>query len=137
MLNVKCRLSARGGKSAEGGAAMSMGNVWSFPAPGVDYDVTLGAMKALAEKIAKNHAGVHGVRASARRELHAGARVPEGGRGSHARIEAAAAGAEAVHAGDGESRSTRRSTMRMGSCTRSAAIRRAAKSSCATICRTI
>ncbi len=53
MLNVKCRLSARGGKSAEGAAAMSMGNVWSFPAPGVDYDVTLGAMKALAEKIAK------------------------------------------------------------------------------------
>ena len=32
---------------------MSMGNVWSFPAPGVDYDVTLGAMKSLAEKIAR------------------------------------------------------------------------------------
>src|SRR4051812_6175426 len=53
MLNVKCRLSARGGRSAEGGASMSMGNVWSFPAPGVDYDVTLGEMKALAEKAAK------------------------------------------------------------------------------------
>ena len=35
---------------------MSMGNVWSFPAPGVPYDVTLGAMKALAEKIARDHA---------------------------------------------------------------------------------
>ena len=53
MLNVRCRLNARGGKSAEGGASMSMGNVWSFPAPGVAYDVTLGAMKSLAEKIAR------------------------------------------------------------------------------------
>lgn len=52
MLNVRCRLSLHGGKSAEGGAGMSLGNVWSFPAPGVDYDVTLGAMKALAQKIA-------------------------------------------------------------------------------------
>jgi len=45
MLNVRCRVSLRFGKSAEGAASMSMGNVWSFPAPGVDYDVTLGAMK--------------------------------------------------------------------------------------------
>ena len=52
LLNVRCRLSLRGGKSAEGGASMSLGNVWSFPAPGVDYDVTLGAMKSLTEKIA-------------------------------------------------------------------------------------
>jgi L-alanine-DL-glutamate epimerase-like enolase superfamily enzyme len=52
LLNARCRLSLRGGKSAEGGASMSLGNVWSFPAPGVDYDVTLGAMKSLAEKIA-------------------------------------------------------------------------------------
>ncbi|MCU1236844.1 MAG: hypothetical protein JWP63_4811 [Candidatus Solibacter sp.] len=52
MLNVKCRLSTKAGKSAAGGASMSMGNVWSFPAPNVPYDVTLGAMKALAEKAA-------------------------------------------------------------------------------------
>jgi L-alanine-DL-glutamate epimerase-like enolase superfamily enzyme len=52
MLNVKCRLSTKGGKSASGAASMSMGNVWSFPAPNVAYDVTLGAMKVLAEKIA-------------------------------------------------------------------------------------
>jgi L-alanine-DL-glutamate epimerase-like enolase superfamily enzyme len=52
MLNVKCRLSTKSGKSASGGASMSMGNVWSFPAPNVPYDVTLGAMKALAEKVA-------------------------------------------------------------------------------------
>jgi L-alanine-DL-glutamate epimerase-like enolase superfamily enzyme len=53
MLSVRCRLSARGGRSAEGGAAMPLGNVWSFPAAGLDYDVTLGAMKSLAEKIAR------------------------------------------------------------------------------------
>lgn len=52
MLNVKCRVSTKGGKSASGAASMSMGNVWSFPAPNVAYDVTLAAMKALAEKIA-------------------------------------------------------------------------------------
>ncbi|MDE3196716.1 MAG: hypothetical protein KGN84_10250 [Acidobacteriota bacterium] len=53
VLNVRCRLHTRAGKSAEGYAAMPLGNVWSFPAPGVPYEVTLGAMKALAEKIAR------------------------------------------------------------------------------------
>ena len=52
MLNVHCRLALKSGKSAEGFAAMSMGNVWSFPAPDIPYDTTLGAMKTLAEKIA-------------------------------------------------------------------------------------
>ena len=54
ILEVRCRLSTRAGKSAEGGASMPMGNVWSFPAPGVTYDVTLGAMKTLAEKIERD-----------------------------------------------------------------------------------
>jgi L-alanine-DL-glutamate epimerase-like enolase superfamily enzyme len=53
LLNVRCRLSTRGGKTAHGFASMPMGNVWSFPAPGVPYDTTLGAMKALALKIAR------------------------------------------------------------------------------------
>jgi L-alanine-DL-glutamate epimerase-like enolase superfamily enzyme len=53
LLEVRCRLSTRAGKSAEGGSAMPMGNVWSFPAPGVPYDTTLGAMKTLAEKVAR------------------------------------------------------------------------------------
>ncbi len=52
LLNVHCRLSAKDGKSAEGFASMPLGNVWSFPAPGVPYDTTLAAMKALALKIA-------------------------------------------------------------------------------------
>ena len=50
MLNVTCRLRTKTGKSAAGGASMSMGNVWSFPA--LPYDVTLDAMKTLAQKIA-------------------------------------------------------------------------------------
>jgi L-alanine-DL-glutamate epimerase-like enolase superfamily enzyme len=54
ILEIRCRLSTRAGKSAEGAAAMPMGNVWSFPAPGVPYDTTLGAMKTLAEKIARD-----------------------------------------------------------------------------------
>src|SRR5436309_14997256 len=51
MLNVRCRVSTRAGKSAEGVAAMSMGNVWAFPA--LPYDTTLGAMKMLAGRIAR------------------------------------------------------------------------------------
>ncbi len=53
MLEVRCRLSTRAGKSAEGAASMPMGNVWAFPAPGVAYDTTLGAMKRLAAKVAE------------------------------------------------------------------------------------
>jgi L-alanine-DL-glutamate epimerase-like enolase superfamily enzyme len=51
MLNVRCRLSTRAGKSADGNAAMSMGNVWAFPA--LPYDTTLAAMKTLAERFAR------------------------------------------------------------------------------------
>ena len=43
MLNVHCRLRLKTGRSAEGYGAMSLGNVWSFPAPGVAYETTLGA----------------------------------------------------------------------------------------------
>jgi L-alanine-DL-glutamate epimerase-like enolase superfamily enzyme len=51
VLNVRCRVSTRAGKSAEGRAAMSMGNVWAFPA--LPYDTTLAAMKLLAERVAR------------------------------------------------------------------------------------
>jgi len=51
MLNARCRVSTRDGKSAQGGAAMSMGNVWAFPA--LPYDTTLAAMKLLAERIVR------------------------------------------------------------------------------------
>lgn len=53
MLNVHCTLRTQSGKSAAGYGAMPLGNVWSFPAPGVSYEVTLGAMKALAEKLSR------------------------------------------------------------------------------------
>ncbi len=52
LLNVHCRLRSRPGKTAEGFAAMSLGNVWSFPAPDLPYHTTLAAMKNLAGKIA-------------------------------------------------------------------------------------
>ena len=55
MLNVHCRLRSKGGKTAEGFAAMSMGNVWSFP--DLPYDTTLAAMKTLAGKIERITAG--------------------------------------------------------------------------------
>ena len=48
LLNVQCRLSTRGGQTAEGFAAMPLGNMWSFPAPNIPYDTTLAAMKSLA-----------------------------------------------------------------------------------------
>jgi L-alanine-DL-glutamate epimerase-like enolase superfamily enzyme len=51
LLNVHCRLRNRSGKTANGFAAMSLGNVWSFPSTTIPYDTTLGAMKALAKKI--------------------------------------------------------------------------------------
>ena len=50
MLNVRCRLSTQAGKSAEGSASMSMGNIWAFP--GLPYDITLNAMKVLAARLA-------------------------------------------------------------------------------------
>ena len=104
MLNVHCRLSTRTGKSAEGYAAMSMGNVWSFPAPDIPYDTTLGAMKSLAAKIAKHHARLHGVCAPAGYQPRARTGVSEGGRRDIARDEAGAADSQALHAGDGEPR---------------------------------
>jgi L-alanine-DL-glutamate epimerase-like enolase superfamily enzyme len=52
MLNVRCRMQSKSGKSAEGFASMPLGNVWSFPEPDVPYDTTLGAMKTLAGRIA-------------------------------------------------------------------------------------
>lgn len=52
LLNVHCRLRTKAGKSAEGFGSMSMGNVWSFPAPELSYDTTLAAMKSLALKSA-------------------------------------------------------------------------------------
>ena len=53
LCNVHCVVRNKAGKSAAGFGSMPMGNMWSFPAPDLSYDVTLNAMKALAERVAK------------------------------------------------------------------------------------
>lgn len=53
ILDVRCRVETRGGKSAWGFGSMTMGNMWAFPSPTMSYEVTLGAMKELAERIAR------------------------------------------------------------------------------------
>lgn len=52
LLNVDCVVRSRDGRVAKGFGSMPMGNVWSFPSPKLSYDQTLGAMKALAVRIA-------------------------------------------------------------------------------------
>lgn len=51
ILNVRCVAHVTSGRSAHGFGSMPMGNVWSFPSERMSYDQTLGAMKALAERI--------------------------------------------------------------------------------------
>jgi L-alanine-DL-glutamate epimerase-like enolase superfamily enzyme len=53
LLNVKCRVSARDGRSAEGFGSMTMGNVWAYPSATLTYDDTLARMKTLAGAIQK------------------------------------------------------------------------------------
>jgi len=53
LLNVHCRARTVDGGAARGFGSMPLGNVWSFPSAKMSYDVTLGAMKALAARIAK------------------------------------------------------------------------------------
>src|SRR5215207_2693801 len=53
ILNVTCTVRTRDGKKASGFGSMPLGNVWSFPSREMSYETTLGAMKRLAEKIAR------------------------------------------------------------------------------------
>ncbi len=53
LLNVDCVVRTADGKTAKGFGSMPLGNVWSFPSRALSYDATLGAMKALAERISK------------------------------------------------------------------------------------
>lgn len=48
LLNVKLRVSSRGGRSAEGFGSMPLGNVWSYPSKTLTYDQTLKQMRDLA-----------------------------------------------------------------------------------------
>lgn len=51
VLNAYIRVETRSGKTAEGVGAMPLGNVWSFPSATLGFDMTMGAMEALAERI--------------------------------------------------------------------------------------
>jgi L-alanine-DL-glutamate epimerase-like enolase superfamily enzyme len=57
LLNVRCVVEGDGGRTASGFGSMPMGNVWAFPTKRMSYDVTLGAMKELAERIERITAG--------------------------------------------------------------------------------
>lgn len=52
ILNVVCSVRTRDGRMVDGFGSMPLGNVWSFPSREMSYDITLGAMKRLAERIA-------------------------------------------------------------------------------------
>src|SRR5437764_8196954 len=56
LLNVRCRVRTRDGKSAEGFGSMPLGNVWAFPSRRLGYANTLAAMKLLAEQVARRTA---------------------------------------------------------------------------------
>lgn len=51
MLNVDVVIEDATGKAQKGFSAMSMGNVWSFPSKVLNYNETLGAMKALTTEV--------------------------------------------------------------------------------------
>jgi len=53
LLNVHCTVRSMAGRVARGFGSMTMGNQWAFPSSVMSYDQTLGAMKALAERLAK------------------------------------------------------------------------------------
>ena len=57
IMNVRCVVSARNGKSARGFGSMPMGNVWSWPSRTLSYDQTLAAMQALAGRVRAITAG--------------------------------------------------------------------------------
>jgi L-alanine-DL-glutamate epimerase-like enolase superfamily enzyme len=46
-------VSTLDGRTAKGFGSMPLSNVWAFPSQTMPYDVTLGAMKALAERICR------------------------------------------------------------------------------------
>jgi len=51
LLNVRCRVRTGAGKEAWGFGSMPLGNAWAFP--NAPFDVSLGAMRALADDLRK------------------------------------------------------------------------------------
>lgn len=52
LLNVHCTVETRNGKVANGFGSMPLGNVWAYPSKSMNYDQTLGAMKAVVGRVA-------------------------------------------------------------------------------------
>ncbi len=59
ILNVTASVRTRSGKLVKGFGSMPLGNVWSFPSRELPYNTTLGAMKALGERLAKLTSDYH------------------------------------------------------------------------------
>ena len=53
LLIVECQVRTAAGETARGFGSMPLSNVWAFPSRVLDYDTTLGAMKKLADRIAR------------------------------------------------------------------------------------
>lgn len=53
LLNVSVTVESRSGKVAKGVGSMPMGNIWAYPSKTMNYEQTLGGMRALAAKIEK------------------------------------------------------------------------------------
>jgi L-alanine-DL-glutamate epimerase-like enolase superfamily enzyme len=53
IVNVDVVVATAGGRVVKGFGSMPLGNVWSFPSKSMSYDVTLAAMRALVERVAR------------------------------------------------------------------------------------
>jgi L-alanine-DL-glutamate epimerase-like enolase superfamily enzyme len=53
ILNVTCTVQTESGQVARGFGSMPFSNVWAFPSRVMSYETTLGAMKTLAERVAR------------------------------------------------------------------------------------
>jgi L-alanine-DL-glutamate epimerase-like enolase superfamily enzyme len=52
MLHVEVAVRTRDGRRATGASSMPLGNVWAYPSRQLPFDQTLGAMRALADRLA-------------------------------------------------------------------------------------
>jgi L-alanine-DL-glutamate epimerase-like enolase superfamily enzyme len=59
ILNVTCTVRTGSGRAAHGFGSMPLSNVWAFPSRLLPYEATLGAMRRLAERIARITADYH------------------------------------------------------------------------------
>lgn len=53
ILDAHCVVETRSGKRSRGFGSMPLGNVWAFPSKNLNYDQTLGAMKAVVARVSE------------------------------------------------------------------------------------